>query len=126
MPDMPVISVVDDDESSRTGIARLIRSMGFAVHDFASAPLFLTSPVLGQTACLLSDIWMPGMSGIQLHRALRAQGRNIPTILITGFPDERVRAQAMAVGVICYLSKPFEEQELEHCIDLALKKSLSH
>lgn len=99
--------------------------MGFVVHDFASAPAFLTSHHVADTACLISDIWMPGMSGIQLHRYLCAQGHDIPTILITGFPDEMAREQAMGRGVICYLSKPFEDEELVHCIDLALRTRAS-
>ncbi len=69
---------------------------------------------------------MPGMTGIQLHRTLRAQGYNIPTILITGFPDEMARAQALSRGAICYLSKPFESGSLAHCLDIALKGGNAH
>lgn len=123
---VPFIAVVDDDESSRRGVARLVRSMNFLVQDFPSASAFLKSRHFCRTACLISDIWMPDMTGIQLHCFLRANGYDIPTILMTGYPDEPARVLAMQRGVICYLSKPFEDDELMHCIVLALRNHASH
>jgi FixJ family two-component response regulator len=120
MPSGPVISIVDDDESSRTGLVRLVRSMGFVAHSFPTASAFLKSHQLSETSCLISDILMPDMTGIQLHSTLRARGHSIPIILITGFPDEKACAQALSRGAICYLSKPIESGSLAHCLNLAL------
>ena len=125
MQSAPIISIVDDDESSRVGTMRLVRSLGFDVASFSSAAAFLGSDRLAQTSCLISDIQMPGMSGIELHDALRALGHDIPTILVTAFPDEKVRAQASQRGATCFLSKPFESEALSHCLDVALKRAAS-
>ena len=120
---MPVISIVDDDESIRIGTTSLVRSLGFVAHAFPSARAFLHSEQLAETSCLISDIQMPEMSGIQLHDILRARGHNIPIIFITAFPDDKVRAQALVRGAVCFLSKPFDGETLSRCLDAALKNN---
>jgi FixJ family two-component response regulator len=123
LPDASVISIVDDDEFSRIGTTKLVRSLGFAAHGFASADAFLRSPHMIGTACLISDIQMPDVSGIQLLDVLRARGHDIPIIFVTAFPNEKVRTQALSRGAICFLAKPFDGETLERCIKTALKKN---
>src|SRR3954453_475527 len=118
---VPVVSIIDDDESIRLGTMRLVRSFGFVAYAFPSAHAFLHSDRLNETSCLISDIHMPGMSGIQLQDALRAGGQNIPVIFITAFPDDQTRAQAFVRGAVCYLNKPFDGEMLSRCIDAALE-----
>lgn len=119
--DVPVISIIDDDESIRSGTLRLVRSLGFIGHTFSSGHAFLNSEQLIKTACLISDINMPEMSGLQLQDKLRARRHNIPIIFITAFPDDKIRSQALAQGAVCFLDKPFEGEALSRCIDGALK-----
>jgi FixJ family two-component response regulator len=121
LPEAPVISIVDDDEWSRIGTTKLVRSLGFAAHDFASAHALLNSPLLARTACVISDIQMPTLSGLQLLDELRARGHNMPIIFVTAFPNERVRAQALLRGATCVLTKPFDGETLELCLAAALK-----
>jgi FixJ family two-component response regulator len=121
--DVPIISIIDDDESIRSGTLRLVRSLGFIGYAFSSAHAFLNSEQLIKTSCLISDIHMPEMSGIQLQETLRARGYDVPIIFITAFPDEKIRAQALAQGAVCFLEKPFEGEALSCCIDSALKDS---
>ena len=120
-----VISIVDDDESTRNAMTNLMRSLNFSATAFASGESFLRSNRLRSTACLIADVQMPGMTGIELHSRLVASGRPIPTILITAFHDERVRTQALKAGVICYLTKPFNETELLGCIHSAVEDQTS-
>lgn len=120
MPDAAIVSIVDDDESSRVGTSKLVRSLGFKDHDFASAKAFLHSPQVTQTSCLISDIQMPDMSGIQLLDALRARGHNMPIVFVTAYPSEAVRAEAMSRGAVCFLTKPFDGETLKHCLEAAL------
>jgi FixJ family two-component response regulator len=119
--DVPVISIIDDDESIRSGTLRLVRALGFIGYAFPSAHAFLNSERLIETSCLISDVHMPEMNGIQLQDTLCARGHDIPIIFITAFPDEKVRAQALARGAVCFLDKPFEGEALSRCIDMALK-----
>ena len=121
MQDAAVISIVDDDESSRAGTAQLVRALGFAARDFASARAFLQSQHVTETLCLIADVHMPDVNGIQLLDTLRALGHNLPTIFITAFPNERSRAEALSRGAICFLIKPFDGETLERCIKAALK-----
>jgi FixJ family two-component response regulator len=116
----PLISVVDDDESMREAIRGLMKSLGYMAETFASAEEFLNSCGARRTACLITDVQMPGMTGIELHRHLAASGNAIPTILITAYPDESARHRALGDGVLCYLSKPFDESELLTCIRSSL------
>jgi len=115
-----VISIVDDDESVREAVTGLMRSFGFSAMAFPSGESFLRSRRRRGTACLIADVQMPGMTGLELHNRLIASGKPIPTILITAYPDERVRAQALNAGVLCYLAKPFNESDLLACVHSAL------
>jgi FixJ family two-component response regulator len=117
-----IIAIVDDDESYRAAATDLVRSLGYTVEDFPSALDFLASPHLHSTACLIADINMPRMTGVELHIHLVKSGYTIPTILITAFPDDRVRARALADGVICYLTKPCDDDSLLACVLAALKQ----
>jgi FixJ family two-component response regulator len=117
----PVVIIVDDDESIRIGTMRLIRSLGFVAHAFPSAHAFLQSDKVPTTSCLISDIQMPDMSGIQLHDALCARGHEIPTIFVTAFPDAKARAQASVRGAVCFLCKPFDGEAMQRCLEAALK-----
>lgn len=119
---LPLIAIVDDDQSMRDALKGLMRALGFAAEAYASAQDFLNSPHLGKTACLVADINMPGMSGTDLHRHLVALGSRIPTILITAYSDENVRTRALHAGVLCYLKKPFAEDELIACIRSAVRQ----
>jgi FixJ family two-component response regulator len=118
----PLISIVDDDESVREAVKGLIKSLGYNAAAFSSAEEFLLSRQVQQTACLILDINMPGMSGLDLHRHLASEGASIPTILITAYPDDRIRNSALHDGVLCYMVKPFDEDDLLSCIDQALSK----
>nr|WP_246638695.1 response regulator [Rhizobium binae] len=115
-----MIAIVDDDESIREAIKGLMRSMGFDAETFACADDFLRFPNIARTACLVTDINMPGMSGLDLHRRLVALGKSIPTVLITAFPEKNVRATALGADVVGCLTKPFGEQILLDCIRFAL------
>ena len=119
----PVISIVDDDASVREGTMDLVASMGFTAEAFESANDFLNSSHLHNTSCLIADVQMPGMTGLELHHRLVGSGNAIPTILITAFPNYRDRTRALKNGVRCYLAKPFNENELLDCIRGALKTS---
>ena len=121
MREASVISIVDDDEWSRIGTTKLVRSFGFAAHDFPSAHALLNSPLLARTACVISDIQMPVLSGLQLLDELRTHGHDMPIIFVTAFPNESVRAQALLRGAICVLTKPFDGETLELCLAAALK-----
>jgi FixJ family two-component response regulator len=120
---VPAISIIDDDGSVRVATNRLVRSLGYVTHAFASADEFLQSPQVNATSCVIADIHMPGMDGVELQRYLRAQGSCLPFIFITAFPDESVRARALDGGAVALLTKPFEAATLIKCIDVALGKA---
>lgn len=120
MPRLTLISVVEDDRPFRDSMRKLLASFGYSVQDFPLAADFLASSVLAQTACLITDINMPGMTGLELHRHLVSLGHAIPTILVTAYPDAAVRAHALREGVLCYLPKPVDDLHLEECVRLAL------
>jgi FixJ family two-component response regulator len=109
---IPVISIVDDDESVRTATASLVQAVGFRAYSFASGEDFLHSSRVSETSCLISDIQMPSMSGVELQNLLIAQGHRIPIIFITAYPDDKVEARVVDAGAICFLSKPFDAQTL--------------
>jgi FixJ family two-component response regulator len=115
-----LVSVVDDDRFFRESMCRLMRSLGHTVDVFSSAAEFLTSPRLAETACLIADIHMPAMTGLELRRRLIDTGRAIPTILVTAFPNDVDRARALEDGVMCYLRKPLDEEHLTRCVREAL------
>src|SRR6059058_3291292 len=98
-----LVSVVEDDRYFRDSMGRLMRSLGYTVEGFPSAADFLKSPRLAETACLIADVHMPVMTGIELYRHLIDAGRAIPTILVTAYPNDVDRARALKDGIICYL-----------------------
>jgi FixJ family two-component response regulator len=116
-----MISIVDDDESIRLSLRDFVRSLGYVPNVFASAQEFLDSPRLSETACLISDVQMPGMSGIELQSRLKTLDCGTPIIFITAFPDERSRAQAIEAGAIGFLEKPFEARAMIALIETALR-----
>lgn len=116
----PVISIVDDDMSVRTATDNLVRSLGYAVQTYASAEEFLHSPQLNDTSCVIADVRMPAMSGLDLQARLIADGRRLPFIFITAFSVEADRARAIEAGAICFLIKPFDGDALVKCLDAAL------
>lgn len=120
----PLISIVDDDESVREAVAGLMNWLGFGVQTFASAVEFLASPGIADSACVITDVQMPHMTGIELHKRLTELGYGIPTILITAYPSEAARERALADGVVCYLTKPFDKERLIECVQVALKSSV--
>jgi FixJ family two-component response regulator len=116
LPRTAVIAIVDDDQSVREALTSLVRSLGYVAMAFECAEDFLKSRRRRSMSCVIADVQRPGMTGFELHNRLVASGQPIPTILITAFPDERARERALQAGVICYLSKPFSEDELLACI----------
>jgi FixJ family two-component response regulator len=119
----PIISIIDDDESMRCALKSLVASLGLEAHTFASAEHFLQSPRLYDTACLITDLQMPGLNGIELQNLLLAQGRHIPIIFVTAFAEEPMRAHALKAGALGFLSKPFESQTLAGLIEKAIDTS---
>jgi FixJ family two-component response regulator len=121
MPKRKLISIVEDDQPFRESMRKLIGLLGYNVEAFPSAASFLASPCLTETACLVADVNMPGMTGPELHRHLDDAGHEIPTILVTAYPDEVVRKRALKDGVLCYLCKPVDDDHLERCLRSALR-----
>ena len=121
MSRVPVVSIVDDDDSVRTAMSSLVRSLGYEACLFASAEAFLASPHLDDTSCLIADIQMPGMSGLDLQSELHARQRYIPIIFITAFAEERIRKRAEAAGALGFFSKPVDSRTIIGCLDTALK-----
>jgi FixJ family two-component response regulator len=126
MSNKALISIVDDDESVREAIKGLMSALGFTAEAFASGEEFLKSAHVHGTACLIVDMQMPGMTGLELHARLVASGRAIRTILITAYPDSRGRARALDAGITCYLTKPFSEDALLDCIRFVLDPNSVH
>jgi len=119
---VPLISVVDDDESVRESLQGLLRSVGFAVQVFASAEEFMNSGQLRNTACVILDVWMSGMSGPELQGKLAAAGSKIPLIFVTAHgEDEQAREQAVRGGAVDYLLKPLREEAILNAVQVALR-----
>ena len=116
-----LISIVEDDQPFRESMRKLLSLLGYTVEAFPSAASFLGSPLLAETACLVADVHMPGMTGVELHKHLIDVGYAIPTILVTAYPDEITRNRALKNGVLCYLSKPVDDEHLERCLRSALE-----
>jgi FixJ family two-component response regulator len=115
-----LVSVVEDDRFFRESMRRFMRSLGYTVDVFSSAADFLASPRLSETACLIADVHMPAMTGAELYRRLIEGGHAIPTILVTAYPNDVDRSRALNDGVVCYLRKPVDEQDLLRCLGAAL------
>jgi FixJ family two-component response regulator len=119
---LPLVAIIDDDASVRATTDSLVRSLGYIVNTFASAEELLRSNLLDEVSCVIADVQMPGMSGVELQSYLLAQGCRVPFIFFTAFPDERIRAQALRAGAVCYLTKPFDAESLIQGLQAALKK----
>lgn len=117
----PLIAIIDDDKSIREAIGGLMRWLGLRVGSFSSAVEFLASSDLVDNSCIIADVHMPQMTGIELHTHLKSHGYGIPTILITAYPNDDARAGALADGVVCYLIKPFDNAALLGCVRTALQ-----
>ena len=117
-----MVSIVDDDPLAREGIKELVESLGYKALAFVSAQDFLQSGAIAETGCLITDLQMPGLNGLELQERLQAGGYSTPVILITAYPDEKHRGRAMSAGAIGFLSKPFEEQSLLECLTIAMKR----
>lgn len=120
MSKLPIIAVIDDDASVRVGTENLLSSIGYTVHTFPSAEEFLQSSLRNNISCVIADIRMPSMSGLELQTQLLKQGQRLPFIFITAFSEEGVRAKALSAGAICLLTKPFDKATLVQCLDAAL------
>ena len=116
-----IIAIVDDNDALREGMKSLLRSLGYSVSTFGSAVEFLNSEQLSNTSCLITDVQMPGLSGLDLQDRLIAEGHRIPIIFITGHPDDNARARAMKAGAIAFLSKPVNPGHLLGYLDGVLK-----
>ena len=121
MSTAPLIAIVEDDEFFRESMRRLMRSLGYTVEAFPSAADFLAFRRLDETACLIADIQMPGMTGVELYARLIEAGHKIPTILVTAYPDETRRARALKDGIAGYLLKPFDDNDLADCVRKAVE-----
>jgi FixJ family two-component response regulator len=121
MSKVPLISIVDDDELARDGIGALVESLGYNAATFMSAEHFLRSDVIAEMTCVITDVQMPGLSGLELQEALQSLGYQTPVIVITGYPNEKHRIRALENGAVGYLSKPFEERSLIECLTVAIK-----
>ncbi len=111
-----LVAIVDDDELVRSSMASLIRSLGLVARTFASADEYLRAENRGDIGCLVTDIQMPGTSGLQLQQILASQASSPPVIFMTAFPTERVRAQVEESGAICFIEKPIDEERLLACL----------
>ena len=120
---LPLISIVDDDEGIRQALKSLIDSVGLRAEVFDSGEKFLNSPYLSQTDCLITDVRMPGMSGLELQDRLSAAGRSIPIVFISAHDDNEARARGLRAGAIDFLQKPFSEVSLLGAISVCLDKS---
>ena len=121
MSSVPVISIIDDDASVRAATDNLLRSLGYTVYTFFSAEEFLRSAHFNDTSCVIADVQMPTMSGVDLQARLLTQGHRVPFIFITAFPEETIRARALTAGAIGFLTKPFDKLALVKCLDAALE-----
>jgi FixJ family two-component response regulator len=123
MTQAPLIALVEDDWFFRDSMKSLMKSLGYTVEAFSSAADFIASPRFTETACLIADVHMPAMTGVELSRHLVDNGHAIPTILVTAYPNEVDRAQILSTGVICYLAKPVDEDDLIRCLRASLSSA---
>ena len=110
------IAIVDDDDAVRVALSSLLRSYGYTADAYDSAYALLAAGGLGEYHCVITDLQMPGMSGIELLEQLRRQGSETPLIMITAFPEPAVRLRVLQSGASCFLSKPFQSNDLVRCI----------
>jgi FixJ family two-component response regulator len=119
---LPVISIVDDDEPVREATKSLVRSLGYKVETFGSAAEFLESAQVEDTDCLVTDVQMPGLSGVELQNRLISDGYHMPTIFISAIPNTQIEQRVLQSGAIAYLRKPFNDDELLEHIETAVKR----
>ncbi|MFO1313368.1 MAG: response regulator [Burkholderiales bacterium] len=122
MSDRPLVAVVDDSESILESLPALLKRVGFSVQAFASAEAFLASAAVDTASCLILDVKMPHMSGLDLQRELMRRGTPVPTVFITGQADERVLSRLVATGAVACLVKPFSDTALLEAVDAALDR----
>ncbi|RVT90945.1 response regulator transcription factor [Sphingomonas crocodyli] len=122
MTPSPLIAIVDDDGAIRNGLSSLLRSEGYGVELFASAEAFLDRSAPNALDCLITDIQMPGLTGLELQAILRKDRPSMPVIIMTAFPEPTYRERATANGAICFLSKPFNADELLNCVGRAVRQ----
>ena len=120
MPEAPLVAIVDDDSSMREATSNFLEAAGLCTASFQDARSFLESERRRSTACLITDVRMPGITGFELHQKLVASGDSIPTVLMTAYLDDSVRTRAQAAGMVCCLGKPFAPEELLGCVLNAL------
>jgi FixJ family two-component response regulator len=119
----PLVAIVDDDKSIRNATQDLLKAAGFSTATFEDAESFLGSSSRASASCVVADMRMPGMTGVELYQKLVASGHRIPTVIITAHPEEITQARAREAGITCYLVKPFSPDELLECVGEALAKS---
>jgi FixJ family two-component response regulator len=124
MSEAPLIAIVDDDALARGGMRELVTSLGYEAVTFSSAQHFLASSVITKTTCLITDLQMPGLNGLELQEAIRSQGYCTPVILVSAYPNEQHRRRALDNGAVGVLNKPFDEGSLIRCITKAIKSAL--
>ena len=117
---MPVVSIVDDDKAVRLALGSLVRSLGWQARMFESAEEFLMSGEVANTSCLISDVRMPGMSGVEMHERLLAQGHAPATIFISAYPTPALHSKAASNGALALLQKPYQAAVLTHWLSVAL------
>ena len=113
----PIVSIIDDDESVRVATSSLVRSLGWNARLYASAEQFMAAGNLGDVACIIADVRMPGISGIDMYRQLTGRGVHTPIIFISAFASDKVRKQAFDAGAVCMLSKPVDVTDVTRCLD---------
>ena len=118
-----IIAIVDDDPAVRRGTSGLLKSLGFSAIEFSSAEEFLNSGRAQDISCVITDVRMPGMSGVELQDRLIAAGHKVPIIFMTAFPEERTKARAIKAGAFGFLTKPFAQNALLDCVNSALRGS---
>ena len=123
---MATIFIIDDDPIVREAIADLVQSLGYEAATFESAEQFLESGAVAQTSCLITDLQMPGRSGLELQEQLLAEGHHTPVIFVTVFPEEKFKNRAMNAGAVAFLSKPFRDDTLIDCVKNALNSTINH
>jgi FixJ family two-component response regulator len=123
-----VISIVDDDPSVREAMLGLVRSLGFHAVTFPSAEEFLQSEQIDETTCLITDVQMPGLTGVELQRHLISRGSTVPIIFVTASPERRIEEQARSAGAAGFLNKPFDDEKLIECLNqtLGCRRDVTH
>ena len=123
MPNRAIVAIVDDDVTMRDATQDLLEAAGYSTATFSSAAGFLDSSLRGGVSCLVTDMRMQGMTGLELYQELAASGKVVPTVLVTAYLDDSVRSRARKAGIVCCLSKPFAPEELIECVRSVLART---